>query len=443
MAARCYGSVPPDLREHEPMPGQAAATLPPSKITPPDQPLSPWRLVRTVVRNPIEAWPKPVYEQPLYRSRVLGRETVFVTDPDLVRQVLVDQADAFVKAESLRRALQPLLGDAVLTADGARWRWQRQAAAPIFRPDQIRGFVPAMVAAAERRRALWLSRVGEEVNVAQEMMHTTFDIIAATMLSGQGRADVSRVEQAFTDHLNPTSWAIALILLRAPRWMPYPGRRRAERARDYLRGEVARIVSERRHGDQAYPDLITRLLKATDPETGRAMSDRDVVDNVLTFITAGHETTALALTWTFYLLSLHPEIEERAVQEVEAVTKGGTLREGHVEALSYTRQVVLEAMRLYPPAPVVVRTATRDVNRVVRSTRVPIAELPSPRMRSPSQARGPARSAASAGRLLGRISRVKDLLPRPRRRARGTWSARPVRMQAVSAPPVAPLVAAY
>jgi cytochrome P450 len=287
---------------------------------------------------------------------------MFIMEPDLIRQVLVEQADAFVKAESLRRALQPLLGDAILTADGARWRWQRQAAAPIFRPDQIRSFVPAMIATAERRRELWLSRVGEEVNVAQEMMHTTFDIIAETMLSGQGRADVSRVEQAFTDYLNPTSWATALILLRAPRWMPYPGRRRAERARDYLRGEVARIVSERRHGDQAYPDLITRLLKATDPETGRAMSDRDVVDNVLTFITAGHETTALALAWTFYLLSLHPGIEERVVQEIGAVTQGAALREEHVEALSYTRQVVLEAMRLYPPAPVVVRTATRDVS---------------------------------------------------------------------------------
>jgi len=125
---------------------------------------------------------------------------------------------------------------------------------------------------------------------------------------------------------------------------------------------MARSVSERRHGNQAYPDLITRLLKATDPETGRAMSDRDVVDNVLTFITAGHETTALALTWTFYLLSLHPEIEERVVQEIEAVTQGSALREEHVEALSYTRQVILEAMRLYPPAPVVVRTATRDVS---------------------------------------------------------------------------------
>src|SRR3954462_156760 len=120
------------------MHGRAAAPSKLSEITPPAQPLSPWRLIRTVIRNPIETWPKPVYEQPLYRSRLMGREIVFVMEPELIRQVLVDQADAFVKAESLRRALQPLLGDAILTADGARWRWQRQAAAPIFRPDQIR-----------------------------------------------------------------------------------------------------------------------------------------------------------------------------------------------------------------------------------------------------------------------------------------------------------------
>src|SRR5215218_6742567 len=293
-----------------------------ARVSPPDQQLSPLRLIRTVIRNPIETWPKPVYEQPLYRSRFMGREIVFVMEPDLIRQVLVDQADAFVKAESLRRALQPLLGDAILTADGARWRWQRQAAAPIFRPDQICSFVPAMVAAAERRRELWLPRIGAEVNVAQEMLHTTFDIIAETMLSGRGDIDVDKVEKGAMDYSASISWVILLTLLRAPRWMPYPGRSRVERARDYLREEVERLVAARRRSDQERNDLVTRLLTVINPETGRSMSDRDVVDNLLTFLVAGHETTALALTWTFYLLSLHPEIAERVVQEVETATQG-------------------------------------------------------------------------------------------------------------------------
>src|SRR4051812_31514996 len=200
------------------MHGRVGDAPQPSKITPPDQQLSPWRLIRTVVRNPIEVWPKPVYEQPLYRSRFLGRETVFVMDPDLVRQVLVDQADAFVKAESLRRALQPVLGDAILTADGARWRWQRQAAAPIFRPDQIRTFVPVMIAAAERRLELWLSRLGEEVNVAQECCPPP-----STSLP----KPCSRVGVALTSTrsrraplITPTRSAESFSsrLLRAPRW---------------------------------------------------------------------------------------------------------------------------------------------------------------------------------------------------------------------------------
>ena len=100
-----------------------------AKIVPPERALPPLRLIRTVIRNPIEAWPKPVYEQLVFRSRAFGRETVFITEPDLVQQVLVEKADAFVKAQSLQRALRPALGDGILTADGARWRWQRRATA--------------------------------------------------------------------------------------------------------------------------------------------------------------------------------------------------------------------------------------------------------------------------------------------------------------------------
>ena len=170
---------------------------------------------------------------------------------------------------------------------------------PRSSPDQVRTYVTAMMAAAERRRELWLSRLGQEVNVGQEMLHTTFDIIAETMLSGRGGIDVDKVEKGATDYSDSISWVILLTLLRAPRWMPYPGRGRVERARDYLREEVERMVAARRRSDQGRNDLVARLLAVTDPETGRSMSDRDVVDNLLTFLVAGHETTALALTWTF------------------------------------------------------------------------------------------------------------------------------------------------
>jgi cytochrome P450 len=117
----------------------------------------------------------------------------------------------------------------------------------------------------------------------------------------------------------------------------------------------------RRTGTEGRNDLLSLLLAARDAETGQAMTDRDVADNLLTFVTAGHETTALALTWTLYLLARHPEIEARVVAEITAVTDGGPLLPGHVEALAYTRQTIQEAMRLYPPAPVVVRAALQPV----------------------------------------------------------------------------------
>ena len=334
-----------------------------AKIVPPERALPPLRLIRTIIRNPIEAWPKPVYEQPVFRSRAFGRETVFITEPDLVQQVLVEKADAFVKAQSLQRALRPALGDGILTADGARWRWQRRATAPIFRHERVRSFIPAMIEAAERTRDRWLAHpAGAELNVAHEMMRTTFDIIVETMLSGRSSIDVERTEQGIRTYLEATSWAIALNLLGLPQWTPYPGKHRSDAARNYLRSELLRLVAQGREAKSGRDDLLSLLLSASDPETGQAMDDRQIADNLLTFITAGHETTALALTWTFYLLSLHPEIEQRLVQEVETVTCGAAVSDRHIEHFTLARQVLQEAMRLYPPAPVIVRAALVDVS---------------------------------------------------------------------------------
>ncbi len=304
-----------------------------------------------------------IYREPVYTSTVLGNSSLFVMAPNLIRRVMVDEADAFEKSEVLRRALSPALGDAILTADGARWRWQRRAAAPIFRAERIRSFVPAMIAAAERTRDALAAAPGVEVDIAQTMMRTTFEIIVETMLPGASGIDAARVERGITDYLESTSWVVALTLLRAPAWLPFPGRAKAERAKTYLRDELLRLAAEgRRTGTEGRNDLLSLLLAARDPETGQAMDDRDVADNLLTFVTAGHETTALALTWALYLLSHHPESEALIAAEVEAATAGGPLVPEHVDALPYTRQVILEAMRLYPPVPVVVRAALRDVD---------------------------------------------------------------------------------
>lgn len=320
------------------------------------------RILRKVVRNPLEAWPPAVYTDPLVRSRFLGQTTLFVTGPDYIQQVLVDDADSFVKAEQMRRALEPALGQAILTSEGARWRLQRRTAAPVFRPANVSGFIPTMIDAALNTERRWSCLPqGTEIDVAHEMMGVTFDIILDTMLSGRGATDVARVERSMNDMLESTSWTLALSALRAPAWTPFPGKRKADRGSTYLRGMVRDRVVQRRRTGERHDDLLSLMLDATDPETGAALNEGDIADNILTFIAAGHETTALALTWTFFLLSRHPAIEQKVLAEIVAVTGGQQLAPDQIPSLTYTRMVIQEAMRIYPPAPVVVRQSTRNI----------------------------------------------------------------------------------
>jgi cytochrome P450 len=321
-------------------------------------PLQTLSILRRTVRNPIESWPPAVYEEGLVRTVFIGRTTFFVSDPDLIGRVLVDDADKLEKAEPMRRALEPALGQGILTSEGARWRLQRRTAAPVFRPAHVNRFLPAMLTAARQTRAHWAGLpASSPIDVGREMMHLTFQIIMETMLSGANDVDAAQVERSMSDFLESTSWAIALSALRAPMWMPFPGKLRAERGQDYLRQVTASRAAERRASGERRDDLLSLMLDAKDPETGEGLSDTDIVDNILTFIGAGHETTALALTWTFFLLSSHPEIEARILAEIAQITGGAELQAGQVAELTYTRQVIQEAMRVYPPVAMVVRQA--------------------------------------------------------------------------------------
>lgn len=311
-------------------------------------------LIHKTLRNPLEAIPPEAYVEPLAYWRFLGNDVALVCDPDLVRQVLVSGADATNKGESVRRPLGAALGEGLLIAEGADWRWQRRAIAPVFRAAGLDRFVPSMLAAAERTRARLVGARGP-VALNHEMMRATFEIIADTMLSGGEGLDVDRVGANVSAYLRETPWANLASLLGLPAWMPLPGRRRALEAARYLRGEIEALVAARRAAGAGGDDLVGLLLTAEDPETGRRMSDVQVTDNVVTFMTAGHETTALALAWTLDLLGRHPEIARRVTGEIETVTGGGAVEARHLERLAYTRQVLQEGMRLYPPAAMIVR----------------------------------------------------------------------------------------
>ncbi|WP_062117864.1 cytochrome P450 [Aureimonas sp. AU40] len=340
-----------------------AAELPSSSTTPGflREAGSTARALVAIVRDPLKALPPEVYSEPVVVSRLAGRDRVYLSDPVLIHEALVKNADALGKGEDVRRALGPALGQGLLTADGAHWKWQRQSVAGAFRHDKLLALQPAMIAAARRTSERWRAERAESVDISHEMMRTTFDIIVETMMSGGAGIDVARVERGITDYLAPSGWVFAFGILGAPDWMPYPGRGKAQAAVAFLRSSLASVITARRASGETRQDLVGMLLSAADPETGRTMSDEEMVDNLMTFITAGHETTALGLAWTFHLLAKHPAIEAKVLAEIAAVTGGAPVEAEHIAELAYTRQVFSEAMRLYPPAPIITRTALRDI----------------------------------------------------------------------------------
>ena len=293
-------------------------------------------------------------------SRFFWRRTLLVNDPAGIRHVLLDNAGNYTKTLITRELVEPGLGQGLLTSEGETWRRHRRIMAPAFDHRSIVGYAPIMTAIAEDFRDRWTAQpAGETLDVAREMMHATLLIIARTMFSSDSDAIVEIVEHAVGRYQNEIRPGL-LDLLGLPDWVPRPGRRRrADRALGAFNREIERLIAERTRQGAAGPrDLLGRLLAARDEETGSGMSRREIRDQVVTIFMAGHETTALALTWTWYLLALHPAAEARLHGELAAVLGGRAPGHDDLAKLPYTRMVIEEAMRLYPPAHTISREAT-------------------------------------------------------------------------------------
>ena len=325
---------------------------------PPERPLG-LRGLPTTFRNYIETIPRSAYEQGVTDLGRTRRDIILIAEPDLIGEVLVGKADVFRRDPVTRRAFAPAIGaNSIFLAEDADWRWQRRAVAPIFRHETLLSFVPIFTAMAQRQVDRWRAsgRI-QQVNAAAAMTRTTFDIIVNVLLGGTADLDAESYSRALTRSFATIPWQIIYVLFALPEWLPYPGRRRAYRARDFLRRDLSRIVAGRRAVPSEHPDLLDSLIASRDPETGRSMSDEEVVNNLLTFIIAGHETTAVALSWTLWLLAKDQESQQRAFEEIAAVAGDSPISASHVEQLSFCRQAIQEAMRLYPPAPGIGREA--------------------------------------------------------------------------------------
>ena len=347
---------------HPPSPLVARPYRPPAPI-PHAKPYGSLALLLALRRNGIEIYGTWNFEQPIISSKsVLGHITM-ISAPEGIAHVMVGNAANYVKDRLQRSVLTPGLGEGLLTAEGDAWRRARRTLAPLFSPRSVQGFAAAMQDKAQALVArLMREQDGARIDMSAAMTRVTFEILTATLFSDSIATDAGAFAQMFTRYFENIGKISPLDMLDAPAWIPRLGKLQARPAIAFFEGQVKSIVGKRRaliaSGGSVPVDLLTLLLQAADPETGQGLTEAEVGAYIVTFMGAGHETTANALQWTLFLLSKHPQA--RAAAEAEADTaEGFALHEWH-EKLTVLRAVIEEAMRLYPPAATMSRAALAD-----------------------------------------------------------------------------------
>jgi cytochrome P450 len=285
------------------------------------------------------------------------RHALLVYHPDAIEEVLVTRSRDFVKSPGVR-LLSGLLGDGLLLSEGDTWLRQRRLVQPAFHRQRLAGYGEVMAAFTERHMAGW--RDGEVRDAHAEMMTLTQAIVAKTLFDAEvtdESYEIGRASHVLARDFGARLGSLLNQLL--PRWLPTPRNLRARRAIRRLDEVVYRMIAARRHGGEDRGDLLSILLQAQDADDGSRMTDRQVRDEVMTLFMAGHETTAVALSWTWYLLAQHPEIDARLAAELDTVLGDRAPGVADLPQLRYTEMVVSEAMRLYPPAYAMGRQAAR------------------------------------------------------------------------------------
>lgn len=282
--------------------------------------------------------------------------------PDDIETVLVTDNQSYSKSQLTKDVLGPIAGRGLFTSDGDRWREQRQRIQPAFHPDQIATYAELIVEATERRRSTW--RPGTRIDLNEEMRALTLDIVARALLGVDIESKIDRIGSNLETLFGRLGSVWYHVL---PDWAPTPGNRRFQRALSSLEAIVDGIISERR-ADPDGEDVVSRLL-AAEFEDGEPMSPRQLRDEVMTFLVAGHETTAQALTFSCYQLATHPRIETRLVDEVEDHLNGAAPSAADIGHLPSVDRVLTETLRLYPPANDIHREPNEGVE--IRGYRIP------------------------------------------------------------------------
>jgi len=286
------------------------------------------------------------------------QDAYFLNHPDLIKEVLVTNTQHFMKGLALQRAKR-LLGQGLLTSEGEFHRRQKRLAQPAFHRARIAAYGKSMVDYAARMRERWQD--GATLDISEEMMRLTLAIVGRTLFDADVESDAVEVGQAMSVVMELFN-TITIPFFELLQRLPLPQLRRFEKARDKLDKIVFRMIEERRSSGEDRGDLLSMLLLAQDEEgDGGQMTDAQLRDELMTIFLAGHETTANALTWTWYLLSQNPDAEAKLHAEVGEVLGGRLPTVTDVPSLVYTEHVLAESMRLYPPAWALGRMALADV----------------------------------------------------------------------------------
>lgn len=326
------------------------------------RPLGLWGSFVAGRRNVLELIPEIATRVPILSGRT-GRRWHMVMDPAALKRILRDRVEDYPKSLVTKLILEPAIGDSLFVAEGASWLWQRRTAAPVFSQRHVAALGPVMTAAADRASIRIAASAGRAADMFEEMVTATFEVISDVTLAGGGESafDRTAVHRAIEAYIGGTARISLLDLLGLPRWVPRPGRMLGSAQIGAMKRMADEAIDHRRSAPRPeVPDLLDLLMAGHDPETGRQMTTSELRDNLLTFIVAGHETTALTLSWALYLCAFAPEAQAAARAEAQAVLGDRAATAADVPALPRIRAIIEETLRLYPPAAFLSRTARVD-----------------------------------------------------------------------------------
>jgi unspecific monooxygenase len=313
--------------------------------------------IRAMRESVISTWSDRSYQEDIIQARFFLRRNFIVNQPDAIRHVLVDNYETYTRTAPGIRVLRPILGQGVLVAEGLAWKHQRRTLAPAFTPRAVTTLVPHMIAGIDEAIAKLQARADQPVDIREAMQRMTLEIAGRTMFSFEMGRHGTTLREFVTEYGERLARPHPFDLLLPLRW-PSPQDFARARFRKRWTKFMATVMAERRaigKTEGAPPrDLFDLLDAARDPKTGAGFSEEQLLDEISTMILAGHETTATTLFWALYLLSLDPATQDDVAAEVESVTASGVL---DLDRLRFTRAVIDETLRLYPPVFLIARAA--------------------------------------------------------------------------------------